>query len=76
MKLKNIIAIAFIAILAVGGIVALTTDQEAQEMPTAQQVSTGSLEFYPDFASQYITPRNVAVWLPDGYSVGDSCQVI
>ena len=50
MKLKNIIAIAFIAILAVGGIVALTTDQEAQEMPTAQQVSTGSLEFYPDFA--------------------------
>ena len=76
MKLKNIIAIAIIAIVAVGGIVMLTTRQAAQTPLKAQQVSTGTLEFYPEFASQHIAPRNVAVWLPNGYTIGDSCQVI
>lgn len=28
----------------------------------------GRLVSYPDFKSRYVTPRNVTVWLPDGYS--------
>ncbi len=31
-------------------------------------ISTGTLESYTDFQSQYVMPRNVDVWLPDGFS--------
>jgi len=37
---------------------------DAQEM----KVSTGTLKHYENFKSDYIEPRNVDVWLPDGYS--------
>ena len=40
------------------------------------EVSTGTLERYPDFESEYIAKRNVSIWLPDNYSNGDSCIVI
>lgn len=46
----------------------------AQE--TVPQVSTGRLEFYPEFQSKHITPRNVTVWLPEGYQVGEPCDVL
>jgi hypothetical protein len=36
----------------------------AQEM----KVSTGTLKHYENFKSAFIEPRNVDVWLPDGYS--------
>ena len=29
--------------------------------------STGSVKRYPDFPSEYVDPRNVDVWLPEGY---------
>lgn len=73
MKLK-FIPLTIIVILLAGGIIALLTPQEKQEI--TQQVNSGRLDYYPDFASKHITPRNVAVWLPDGYTIGDSCQVI
>ena len=46
----------------------------AQE--TVPQVSTGRLEFFPEFQSKHITPRNVTVWLPEGYQVGEPCDVL
>ena len=48
---------------------------QAPSQPT-QQVSSGTLDFYPDFKSQYITSRNVTVWLPDGYTLGEPCDVL
>ncbi|MBR5118350.1 MAG: alpha/beta hydrolase [Muribaculaceae bacterium] len=48
--------------------------QEPVEAP--QQVSSGRLEFFPQFKSQYIEARNVTVWLPDGYVVGEPCDVL
>lgn len=52
-------------------------DVMAQEPVQApQQVSSGKLELYPDFKSQYIKSRNVAVWLPDGYTLGEPCDVL
>jgi len=41
-----------------------------------QQVTSGSLEFFPQFKSQIVEPRNVTVWLPDGYTVGEPCDVL
>ena len=48
---------------------------QAPSQPT-QRVSSGTLEFYPDFKSQYITSRNVTVWLPEGYTLGEPCDVL
>lgn len=48
---------------------------QAPSQPS-QQVSSGRLEFFPDFKSQYITSRNVTVWLPDGYTTGEPCDVL
>ena len=31
-------------------------------------VKFGSIQQYPNFSTQYIKPRNVDVWLPEGYS--------
>jgi len=42
----------------------------------ASHVSSGTLEFYPDFKSQHISPRNVTVWLPNGYTLGEPCDVL
>ena len=43
---------------------------------TIPTVNHGSLERLPQFASTHVTPRNVAVWLPEGYQKGDSCDVL
>lgn len=58
-------------------IVAMTTlcvACSAQEKK--QRVSSGSLDEYPLFPSRHVAPRNVAVWLPDGYHRGMPCDVI
>ncbi len=39
-------------------------------------VSHGTLERFPQFASQYVPTRDVVVWLPEGYQTGDSCDVL
>ena len=33
-----------------------------------QKPTIGKIDFYEDFASGFVTERNVEVWLPDGYS--------
>ena len=43
---------------------------------TIPTVTHGTLERIPEFKSQFITPRDIAVWLPDGYQTGDSCDVL
>lgn len=39
-------------------------------------VVSGHLERYTAFQSKYVEPRTVSVWLPEGYVVGDSCDVV
>lgn len=39
-------------------------------------VSHGTLERIPTIESQFLPPRDVSVWLPDGYKIGDSCDVL
>ena len=40
-------------------------------------VSHGSIEWFPEFKSQNgIQERDIAVWLPEGYQTGDSCDVL
>ena len=39
-------------------------------------VSHGTLERFTEFKSQFIPARDIAVWLPDGYQTGDSCDVL
>ena len=41
--------------------------------PTA---SRGTLDRYPQFASQHIKSRDVLVWLPEGYQPGEPCDVL
>jgi predicted alpha/beta superfamily hydrolase len=45
---------------------------------TAQhvQVSAGNVQRFSNFPSQYVTPRNIDVWLPDGYSKNKKYAVI
>lgn len=49
----------------------------AQEpLASPQAVSLGTLESYPQFPSSVISPRNVTVWLPQGYQLGEPCDVL
>lgn len=45
----------------------------ANPMPT---VSQGRLELYPHFRSKFVPSRDIAVWTPEDYRTGDSCDVI
>ena len=45
----------------------------ANSIPT---VSRGQLERFPQFNSRFIQPRDVVVWLPEGYQTGDTCDVL
>ena len=40
------------------------------------KVSHGRLERYEQFHSQFIPPRDVSVWLPEGYQPGEECDVL
>lgn len=66
LRLSALITVLMVAMTAVGQVPATAP----------QHVSAGFLEFYPNFKSQHITPRNVTVWLPDGYIPGEDCDVI
>ena len=43
---------------------------------TVPTVSCGTLERFTQFTSQFVPPRDVVVWLPEGYQTGDSCDVL
>ena len=72
---RNHSPLALIVLFLVATLVACN-NANTQEEPVQQVVSSGSLDIYPHFPSQHITPRYVTVWLPDGYTIGDSCTVL
>lgn len=41
-----------------------------------QQVDAGSLDYYPQFASQHFAPHDVLVWLPEGYNPQERYAVL
>ncbi len=43
------------------------------QVPT---VSSGTIKHYSDFASKNVAPRNVEVWLPEGYDAGTRYPVL
>ena len=60
-------------ILTIGVWVWKIVEADRIKIPT---VSHGTLERFPKFASQFVPTRDVAVWLPEGYKTGDSCDVL
>ncbi len=40
------------------------SSQQKMELP---EVSSGDIERYPDFQSQYVVPRSIDVWVPETY---------
>ena len=43
---------------------------------TIPTVTHGTLERFVQFKSQFVPSRDIAVWLPEGYQTGDSCDVL
>ena len=43
---------------------------------TVPTTSHGTLERLPQFKSQFVPARDIAVWLPKDYQTGDSCEVL
>lgn len=41
-----------------------------------QKPGSGKIDFYKEFKSVYVTPRNIEVWLPDGYSKDKKYSVL
>ena len=69
MKIK---VFTIIAALICGMLPALSQEPVAPN----QQVSSGRLEYFPNFQSKVIPARDVNVWLPDGYTLGEPCDVL
>lgn len=70
-----------IRMIAVGCCVAAVVAAVAAWHPvraegTKVQVTTGTLEVYPEFPSKYVAARTVSVWLPEGYQKGEACDVL
>ena len=45
-------------------------------IPAPLQVDSGTVERLSDFPSHHVAPRNVDVWLPEGYGDGTSYPVL
>jgi len=73
MKVARIIGI-IAAALVLGAAAFFLYEKKRTSKP--QAVCCGTLEVYPEFESAIISSRKVSVWLPDGYSVGDPCDVL
>jgi len=48
----------------------------AEKKATLPAVSSGKIERMENFPSEFITPRNIDVWLPDGYDRSERYAVI
>ena len=69
----KITAIVLVAIAAIAAILYLGLSRSKNSVP---EVSTGTLERYPDFPSKHIDKRTVSVWLPEGYTQGAPFDVL
>ena len=70
---KKVFWIIGIVWLIVAGMLLWCMRPPKNTIPT---VNHGSLERFQQFASTHVTPRDVVVWLPEGYQKGDSCDVL
>ena len=70
---KKMILWSIGALLLLLGAMAWFMRPPKNSIPT---VARGTLERFPQFTSQYVPSRDVAVWLPEGYQTGDSCDVL
>ena len=61
--------------IAVAGVV-WAMNQRGNGPLAEQKVCSGQLDVYPNFSTQLVTPRDVGVWLPEGYQKGDSVNVL
>ena len=75
MKVKRTILIAVICILAVLVIILIVIWIKRPDH-TDPSVTRGTVECFHDFPSENVPPRNVYVWLPEGYEAGEPCAVI
>ena len=75
MKTKRTIIIAVICILA-AVVTVLIVRWIKRPDHTDPNVASGTVECFHDFPSENVPTRNVYVWLPDGYEVGEPCAVI
>lgn len=51
----------------------ISVEATAQSLP---KVISGSIQRHENFYSRFVTPRNVDVWLPDGYTVQKKYNVL
>ena len=58
--------------------VILQSLMKAGDRPTTANPQSGTIDYLPDFSSEYIVPRPVEVWLPEGYdpTSGDRYPVL
>jgi enterochelin esterase-like enzyme len=70
---KKMILWSIGALLLLLGAMAWLMRPPKNSIPTAAR---GTLERFPQFTSQYVPSRDVVVWLPEGYQIGDSCDVL
>lgn len=68
-----IVSIAAVAVLV--AVILLVKGPWKTSTEPEPSVSSGSLESFRDFPSEYISSRTVRVWFPDGYRVGEECDV-
>lgn len=68
-KILLLLAVGVVLLVCIGWCATRPRDGEPM-------VSSGHLERYKDFQSRFVEPRTISVWLPDGYAVGDSCDVL
>ena len=65
-----------IIMLALLALIVLTIKYMRPPENKIPTVNLGTLERFPQFKSQFIPERDIAVWLPEGYQTGDSCDVL
>ena len=73
MKAGKTIGIIVAVLVAIVAAVFFFGRHKEGKTPT---VSSGSLDVFPEFSSEFVSPRTVSVWLPDGYAAGEDCDVL
>jgi len=63
---------SIIALVLVAGVIVICCKPRSSE----PKVSKGTLEWYRAFQSEYVSSRDVAVWLPEGFQKGSTCDVL
>ena len=65
-----------IQLLVVTLIIATLSSFNLHARPAPKDISAGKIKTYINFASEFIQPRNVHVWTPDGYNANKRYPVL